>query len=125
MAGNPCYILTITNDVKKNDIPLSAQASAEASGKIYKKNQNDSSTQSTVAKDAQESTAPAEGSAAAAANDANPDTKEAAKEEQQQATGEKPSRRKPKQVIFLTSRVHPGESPAQFLIHGAIEFLLQ
>lgn len=24
MAGNPCYILTITSDVKKNDIPLSA-----------------------------------------------------------------------------------------------------
>ena len=38
MAGNPCYILTITNDVKKNDIQLSAKESAEASGNLYKKN---------------------------------------------------------------------------------------
>ena len=29
-----------------------------------------------------------------------------------------------KQVIYLTSRVHPGEANASFMIHGAIEFLL-
>ena len=30
-----------------------------------------------------------------------------------------------KQTIFLTSRVHPGESNASFMIQGAIDFLLQ
>ena len=31
----------------------------------------------------------------------------------------------PKQVVFLTSRVHPGESNSSFLIQGVIDFLLQ
>jgi murein tripeptide amidase MpaA len=30
-----------------------------------------------------------------------------------------------KQTIFLTGRVHPGESNASFMVQGAIDFLLQ
>lgn len=30
-----------------------------------------------------------------------------------------------KQTVFLSSRVHPGESNASFMIQGAIDFLLQ
>ena len=40
--------------------------------------------------------------------------------EKKESTG----KRKQKQVIFLTSRVHPGEANASFMVHGAIEFLL-
>lgn len=29
-----------------------------------------------------------------------------------------------KPVIFLTSRVHPGETPASFVLNGLINFLL-
>lgn len=44
IAGNPCYILTITTDVRKNDISL---ASAVAQGK----GGGDSSTQASSAQD--------------------------------------------------------------------------
>jgi murein tripeptide amidase MpaA len=27
-------------------------------------------------------------------------------------------------MVFLTCRVHPGESPASFVLHGMIDFLL-
>jgi hypothetical protein len=30
-----------------------------------------------------------------------------------------------KQVIFLTSRVHPGESNSSFMIQGIVDFLMQ
>lgn len=36
-----------------------------------------------------------------------------------------PSNPQNKQTIFLSSRVHPGESNASFMIQGAIDFLLQ
>jgi hypothetical protein len=29
-----------------------------------------------------------------------------------------------KPVVFLTARVHPGESPSSFCIEGALKFLL-
>jgi len=32
--------------------------------------------------------------------------------------------KEPKQVVYLTARVHPGESNASYLIQGTIDFLL-
>ena len=30
-----------------------------------------------------------------------------------------------KEIIFLTSRVHPGESPASHMLEGLVDFLLE
>ncbi|KAG7254674.1 hypothetical protein CRUP_004217, partial [Coryphaenoides rupestris] len=35
-----------------------------------------------------------------------------------------PSPERGKKLVFLTSRVHPGESPASFVCQGVIDFLV-
>ncbi len=58
-------------------------------------------------------------------NQENFGTLPAANEVGENAEKQAPSKKRAKQVIFLTSRVHPGETNSSFMVHGAIEFLLQ
>ena len=127
MAGNPCYILTITTDVKKNDIniaQLKGTSSEKGSAKNQKENTSgkESSSQNVnnAGSQAQNNKEGTQGNSSQNVNDA---TAEGAPVHDEGST-EKPKKVRSKQVIFLTARVHPGESNSQFMIHGAIEFLL-
>lgn len=110
MAGNPCYILTITTDVKRNDISLSHQAQASVA---YSSNTQQQTSSTNLQKTASSQNVLAEATAE------NP-----AEATEVPASSTEKGKKRLKQVIFLTSRVHPGEANAQFMVHGAIEFLL-
>ena len=111
MAGNPCYLLTITSDVKRNDIILGkpdGDRPSEPNTAKLKASSGHSVNLSSISKSAptrmEESR---EENDKGENNSYNDSSFNIPVKEPDSAGGPKK-----KQVIFLTARVHPGESNA-------------
>ena len=107
VGGKPCYVLTITDNVKEDDINVEKF--------LEKEQESEQPTSARGKKKEEPEIDPEIGENGAWLSGFQIMAREGKDFD--------PSDHR-KQTIFLSARVHPGESNASFMIQGAIDFLL-